>query len=97
MISGDTVFRTRGDVRYRIVAPEAVVVRQSGPEVLVLNGVGARILEGVAAGRPVATLVAGLAEEYEVALATLEGDVAHFLDELTACGVIEKAPITDGE
>ena len=97
MISGDTVFRTRGDVRYRIVAPEAVVVRQSGPEVLVLNGVGARILEGVAAGHPVARLVAGLAEEYEVAPATLERDVAHFLDELTACGVIEKAPVTDGE
>jgi hypothetical protein len=97
MISGDAVFRTRDDVRYRMVAPEAVVVRQSGPEVLVLNGVGARILERVAAGQPVATLVAGLAEEYEVAPATLERDVASFLDELTACGVIEPAPATDGE
>jgi hypothetical protein len=97
MISGDAVFRTREDVRFRMVAPEAVVVRQSGPEVLVLNGVGARILEGVAAGQPLATLLAGLAEEYEVAPATLESDVTAFLDELTACGVIERARATDGE
>lgn len=97
MIPGDLVFRTREDVRFRLVAPEAVVVRQSGPEVLVLNGVGARILEGVAAGQPFARLVSGLAEEYEVPAATLEQDVLAFLEELTASGVIEQATATDGE
>ena len=97
VIPGDAVFRTRDDVRYRMVAPEAVVVRQSGPEVLVLNGVGARVLEGVAAGQPFAKLVAAIAEEYDVPALTLERDVGGFLDELTASGVIEKAPATHGK
>jgi Coenzyme PQQ synthesis protein D (PqqD) len=97
VIPGDAVFRTRDDVRYRIVAPEAVVVRQSGPEVLVLNGVGARVLESVAAGQPFAKVVAALAEEYEVPAPTLERDVVSFLDELVASGVIENARVTHGE
>ena len=95
MIEGDAVFRTRDDVRFRIVAPEAVVIRQSGPEVLVLNGVGARVLEGVAAARPVSGLVAALAEEYDVAPATLERDVVAFLEELSTAGVIERAADVD--
>lgn len=95
MIAAGTVFRRRADVRFRMVAPEAVVVRQSGPEVLVLNGVGARILERLDAGESVATLVAGLAGEYEVDFGRLQGDVLAFLEELSTSGVIEKVETPD--
>ena len=95
MIPAEAIFRRRSDVRFRIVAPEAVVVRQSGPEVLVLNGVGARILERIDTGDSVAALVAGLAQEYEVDPKRLESDVFAFLEELTSGGVIERAGTSD--
>ena len=95
MIPPEAIFRRRSDVRFRIVAPEAVVVRQSGPEVLVLNGVGARILERIDTGERVATLVAGLAQEYEVDPERLESDVVAFLEELASSGVIERAGTAD--
>ena len=95
MIAPATRFRRRTDVRFRIVAPEAIVVRQSGPEVLVLNGIGARVLERLDAGESVATLLAGLAGEYEVDRGRLEGDVLAFLEELATSGVIEETDLPD--
>ena len=95
MIPGTAVFRRKDDVRFRIIAPEAIVVRQSGPEVLVLNEVGARILERIDAGEDLATLVAGLAEEYDVDPRRLEGDAAAFIEELTAGGVLENVGAVD--
>jgi hypothetical protein len=95
MIPGEAVFRRKEDVRFRIIAPEAIVVRQSGPEVLVLNAVGARILERIDSGESLSALVAGLAEEYDVDPKRLESDVAAFVEELTAGGVIERAEAAD--
>jgi hypothetical protein len=90
MIDKDSVFRRRSDVRYRIVGPEAVVVRQSLPEVLVLNGVGARVVERIDGTLTVDTLVSALAGEYDVERETLERDVVAFLGELAEGGVIER-------
>jgi hypothetical protein len=90
MIDKDSVFRRRSDVRYRIVGPEAVVVRQSVPEVLVLNGVGARVVERIDGTLTVDTLVSALAGEYDVERETLERDVVAFLGELAEGGVIER-------
>ena len=95
MIDDAAVFRRRSDVRYRIVGPEAVVIRQSGPEVLVLNGVGARVIDGIDARTTVATLVTRLAEDYDVDRGTLERDVVAFLEELTDGGVIERVEVSD--
>lgn len=95
MIPRDGVFRRKDDVRFRIIPPEAVVVRQSGPEVLVINEVGARVLERIDSGESVATLVAGLAEEYEVEPERLESDVTAFIQDLVTGGVIESVEATD--
>ena len=89
MIDKASVFRRRSDVRYRVVGPEAVVVRQSVPEVLVLNGVGARVVEKVDGTLTVEALVAALAGEYDVEREILERDVVAFLGELAEGGVIE--------
>lgn len=85
------VYRRTGEVRYRIVDGEAVVVRQRAGEVMVLNPTGARILELVDGERPVAGIVEALGEEVEAARATLEVDVAAFLRELAEAGVLEDA------
>jgi hypothetical protein len=96
MIDKDAVFRRRSDIRYRIVGPEAVVVRQSVPEVLVLNGVGARVVERIDGTLTVDALVTALASEYDVERETLERDVIAFLDDLAEGGVIERVETADG-
>lgn len=90
MIGPASVLRRRSDVRYRIVAPEAVVIRQSVPEVMVLNGVAAELLERLDAQTTVARLVEALLPLYEVEPAVLERDVLQFLGELLESGVVEE-------
>jgi hypothetical protein len=85
------VFRRRPDVRHRVVAPEAVVIRQSVPEVMVLNELGAEVLDRLDGRTSVAALVAGLLPLYDVEPAQLERDVLVFLDELAAVGIVEEA------
>ena len=89
MIDPTVVFRARGDVRYRSVPPETVVVRQSGPEVLVLNGVGGRVLELLDGRSPVGEVLEALLGEYDVDRRTLERDVLAYLGELESSGIIE--------
>ena len=78
----------RDDVRFRVVGDEAVGIRQEAAEVLVLNAVGARILELVGEGHDAGRIVSGLEGEFEVATAELAADVANFLDELVQSGLL---------
>jgi len=89
------VYRRTGEVRYRIVDGEAVVVRQRAGEVMVLNSTGARIMELVDGERPVTGIVDALGEEVEAPRATLEADVTAFLRELAEAGVLEGAADTE--
>ena len=89
MIESASVFRKRADARYRNVGGEGVVVRQTAGEVLVLNEVGMRVLDLLAAGTPVANVVAALIAEYEVDQATVESDVLLYIQELLDAGIIE--------
>lgn len=83
------VYRLRSDVRYRILFSEAVVIRQSNPEVLVLNEWGARVLELVASGVTVGGVIDAMQQEYEVDRGQLEKDVALFLQELRDAEVVD--------
>lgn len=91
MISSGSVLRLAGDVRFRAVPPETVVVRQSVPEVLVLSEVAGAILERLDARRPLWEVVEDLAPLYATDRATLERDVLAFAAELVAAGVAEEA------
>lgn len=91
-IDVDSVLRLRSDVRFRVVDQEAVVVRQSAAEVLVLNEVGARILGLADGAAPVASWIDTLAGELDVDRATLERDVLEFAAELSEAGLLEPAP-----
>jgi Coenzyme PQQ synthesis protein D (PqqD) len=92
MIDADTVFRRRTDVRFRRLPPEGVVVRQSDPEVLVVNDVGAAILERIDGEAAVGRLVDAVADEYDVDRPALERDVSAFLAELEEGRIIESVP-----
>ena len=85
----DSVLRRRGDVRFRVLDDEAVVVRQSAGEVLVLSEVASRILELADGGRSVAGWADALSAEYDVERPALERDLVGFAGELVAAGVLE--------
>ncbi len=85
-----SVWATRGDVRYRLVGTEAVVVQQRQAEVMVLNEVGARILDLLAAKPTVTGLLDTLATEFDIDRKQLERDVCAFLEELSEAGIIEE-------
>ena len=89
MIESTTVFRKRSDARYRNIGGEGIVVRQTAGEVLVLNGVGARVLDLLESGTPVGGLVDSMAAEYDIDRATLERDVLAYFQELLDAGIIE--------
>lgn len=83
-----TVYKPKKDVRYRIVADEAVVVRQQSTEVIVLNEVAARILQLLDAQTTVSELIHTLEAEFDIDPPRLEHDVMIFIKELLNAGVI---------
>ena len=89
MTESDSVFRPRADARYRNIGGEGIVVRQAAGEVLVLNDVGVRVLDLLAAGNAVSAVVTTLNAEYDVDGATLERDVRHYVQELLDAGIVE--------
>lgn len=88
------VFRHCGDVRYRVIDDEAVVIRQDAGEVLGLNDVGARLLELIDGKASVKVLLEKMADEFEIDRNRLEQDVLGFLQELGEAGVIEQIEAT---
>jgi hypothetical protein len=88
-INSSTVLRRRSDVRYRRIEGEAVVLRQSAAEVLVLNEVGASVLDLADGERPVGEWIATLAAQYDADPETLAAEVLEFAGELREAGLLE--------
>jgi hypothetical protein len=91
MTAAGSRFRPRADVRFRVLRPDAVVLRQEESEVLVLNEVGGRILELLAAGRSLGEAAQELAREFEVETDAAARDLEAFVGELVAARVVEEA------
>lgn len=92
MITSSTILRRPADVRYRRIEGEAVVLRQSAAEVLVLNGVGASVLDLADGRRAVGEWIDALAEEYGADRATVARDVLEFAVEAAEAGLLEALP-----
>jgi hypothetical protein len=90
----DTFYRTRRDVRFRVVDGEAVVLRQDAAEALVINEVGARILQLLDGHTPIGRVADRLVEEYEVGRDQAMGDLREFVADLSNVGIVE--PVADG-
>ncbi|HEX9944548.1 MAG TPA: PqqD family protein [Thermoanaerobaculia bacterium] len=95
-INLSTVLRRRSDVRYRRIEGEAVVLRQSAAEVLVLNEVAASVLDLADGEHPIREWIEALAQEYDADPATLARDVLEFAGELEDAGLLE-AVAAEGE
>ncbi len=79
-------------MRYRRIEGEAVVLRQSAAEVLVLNEVGASVLDLADGELSVGEWIDALTEEYEGDTAALARDVLAFATELAEAGLLEPVP-----
>ena len=82
-------------VRFRVVGDEAVVIQQDRAEVLVLNDVGAAILQGVSLGQGRQQILASLLGEYDCPVGDLQSDVDAFVAELLDAGVLVESSAAD--
>jgi hypothetical protein len=96
-INLSTVLRRPSDVRYRRIDGEAVVLRQSVAEVLVLNGVGATVLDLADGRRPVGEWIDALVREYGADRETVARDVLEFAGEAAEAGLLEPVPAPSAE
>jgi len=88
-VSREDRYRRTAEVRYRILDGEAVVIRQRAAEVLGLDAVGSRLLELLDGERTLGQVVTQLETEFEAGPGEIESDVAAFVEELAAAGVVE--------
>jgi Coenzyme PQQ synthesis protein D (PqqD) len=91
-ITPSTILRRRADVRYRRIEGEAVVLRQSAAEVLVINEVGACVLDLADGRRPVGEWIEALGREFDADPEDLARDVLEFAGEAAAAGLLEAVP-----
>lgn len=85
------ILRRAPDTRYRRVQDEGVVIRQSTAEALVVNDLGARLLDLIDGRSSVAELLTQLEGEYDVERPRLEADVLVYLEELERIGLVVAA------
>lgn len=76
-------------MRWRRIEGEAVVLRQSSAEVLVLNEVGASVLDLADGERNVAAWIEELTAVYDADPDDLARDVMEFAAELAEAGLLE--------
>jgi hypothetical protein len=99
-INSSTVLRRRSDVRYRRIEGEAVVLRQSTAEVLVLNEVGASVLDLADGRRSVGEWIEAIVRDYcddcddGADREAVARDVLEFAGEAAEAGLLEPVPMT---
>ncbi len=89
MTDSNRIYRLKSDVRFRSIADEGIVLRQDEGEVLVVNGVGVRVVELIADGASFQELLTTLEAEYDVEPKQLRTDVLSYIEELRVAGVLE--------
>lgn len=83
--------RLRRDVRFRVIDREAVVLRQEAAEALVINEVGARILQLTDGETSLEQMLDQLNDEFDVGHEELRRDCWEFVQNLQEIGVLETA------
>ena len=82
-----SILNKRPDVRHRVIGGEGVVFLQDSAEVVVVNEIGARILQLIDGERSVAQMLDTLIVEYDIGRAQLEADVLAFAQQLVDAGI----------
>lgn len=83
------MFRRSDDVVFELAGDRAVLLDQSGTELITLNPVGTLVWRALDRPGDVHGIVEQLSKTFpDVAVEQLETDVAGFLDELAAAGLV---------
>lgn len=91
-------FELSPDVRFRLLDGEGIMVRQDTGEVIVVNEVGAQIVNYIREGRLCSSIPDDIAGEFEVTRDAAETDLDVYLDELESKGVLRrKSPDVENE
>ena len=90
MIENSTVWKVDSGVRFRRLFDEAVLIHQQKAEALVLNDTAISFIEGCDGQRTVEEIITTMTEDFEVSAEQLAEDLAPFIEQLAAEGIIEK-------
>jgi hypothetical protein len=91
----DRFFRRCGDVRYRVVGGQAVIIVQDAGEAIVLNEVGTRVLELIDQNLSSSQIAEALCEHFEVEIEQASSDLESYLGDLQEAGVIAEIDSDD--
>ena len=89
MAADKTIWKVDSGVRFRRLFDEAVLIHQQKAEALVLNDTAISFIEGCDGERTVDEIIAGMTAEFEVSAEQLAADLAPFIEQLAAEGIIE--------
>jgi hypothetical protein len=84
-----TIWKVDPGVRFRRLFDEAVLIHQQKAEALVLNDTAISFIEACDGERSVDEIIAGMTAEFEVSAEELAEDLAPFIEQLAAEGIIE--------
>lgn len=87
---GRTIWKVDPGVRFRRLFDEAVVIHQVKAEALVLNDTAISFIEACDGERTVKEIVAAMTADFDVSAEQLAADLAPFIEQLAAEGIIEK-------
>ena len=84
-------YRVDPHARFRVMDDEGIFVLQDAGEVLVVNEVGAFIVEQLKAERSLDEVVTGITERYAVEAERARSDTTALLDDLLRAGAITRS------
>ena len=86
----NTKFELQGDVRFRLVADDGIVIRQTEGEVLIVNELGGDIQTMIGENRNLGEIVSALCGRYDAEASTIWQDTQAYLTELLSGQVISQ-------
>ena len=89
-LNPDLILQLKGDVRFRVMDDEAVIVCQDTGEILAVNRMGKQVLEAAEKQKSVKALMQSLESKYDVPEETLKKDILAFIDEMIEAGVLKQ-------
>jgi len=86
----NTIWKVDSSVRFRRLFDEAVLIHQRNAQALVLNDTAISFVEGCDGERTVGEIIAAMTDDFDVSAEQLAEDLAPFIEQLAAEGIIEK-------
>ena len=89
MAADKTIWKVDSGVRFRRLLDEAVLIHEQKAEALVLNDAAISFIEACDGKHTVDEIIATMTEDFEVSADQLAADLAPFIEQLAAEGIIE--------